>query len=80
MFDPTVDSKYDRDYGWGEVDAFLATEATPSHPVGGTIMTVDKEGMLVTQFTATLCCVAFAVGVVMVVTNGYLRRKATRDA
>jgi serine protease AprX len=80
VFDPTVDSKYDRDYGWGEVDAFLATEAMPSHPVGGTIMTVDKEGMLVTQFTATLCCVAFAVGVVMVVTNGYLRRKATRDA
>ena len=80
VLDPAVDPKYDRDYGWGEVDAFLATEAPPLHPVGGTIIATIKEGMLVTQFSATLCCVAFAVGVVVVVvTNGYVRRKPIRD-
>lgn len=80
VFDPAVDPKYDRDYGWGEVDAFLATQAIPSQPVGGTIMTVDKERILVTQFGTALCYVAFAVGVVIVVANGYVRRREIRDA
>jgi hypothetical protein len=70
-----LDPKYDRDYGWGEVDAFLAKEAIPS-AVGGTIMTIDKGAMLVAQFDRVVWCVA--VVVVMLAASGYLRRRPFR--
>jgi subtilisin family serine protease len=77
VFDPAVDPKYNRDYGWGEVNASLGR--TISHPVGGTIMSVDKQRMLLTELSATSCLAVFAVGVIVVAASGYLRRKVTQD-
>ena len=74
-FDPALDPKYDRDYGWGEVDAFLAKEAIPS-AVGGKIMTIDKGAMLVMQFDRVVWSVAV---VVMLALTAYLRRRPYRD-
>jgi subtilisin family serine protease len=66
VYDPSVDPKYDREYGWGEVDAFLATETVKSAAVGGTIMTTSKETLAV-DFGAVACCVAITVITLVIV-------------
>ena len=66
VYDPLVDPKYDREYGWGEVDAFLATETVKSAAVGGTIMTTSKETLAV-DFGAVACCVAITAITLVIV-------------
>jgi len=60
IYDPSLDPKFNREYGWGEVDAFLATESVKPTAVGGTVDTPPKE-IVAVHLGSVWCSVAIVV-------------------